>query len=352
MNTPCSRCYGTHDFLAEHALTFLPYEQAYSWLMDIPKSKPNAVFASTEYLYGTELPDRGGSGFKDDHRLHSVYYASDGSLEDDYAAKRAEEYLQQVRDSLRRGYSDLAAMYMGVVSHYLTDVGSYWHVMGKGDDWVDAARNGLAYENWVDGETDRYNSPFASCVSFDGKLEGTSAYDATLKLAYDTTFDTSGSDRTAKWMDDNYDQNWKYYRERVCESLNLSANLLADVIYSVAHPEVQTTTTVTPVITLTQEPTTWTSTTAPTSTLSTQAESLIETFNTGFTTQAAPFAGTEAMVASLVIGAIVLLSLLIVWSRGRSPKASTKPVSVYCVECGADNPSKNEYCGKCGKRLT
>jgi ribosomal protein L40E len=35
------------------------------------------------------------------------------------------------------------------------------------------------------------------------------------------------------------------------------------------------------------------------------------------------------------------------------PAAAEKPgpLSLYCVHCGTENPSANEFCGKCGKKL-
>lgn len=89
-------------------------------------------------------------------------------------------------------------------------------------------------EDWVLANTCDYGAPFKDCLSFDGQLEHVSPYDATLRLAYDTTFDPSGPGRTAKWMDDNYNPSSLVFRDRVCQSLNLAVNLVADLIYSVA----------------------------------------------------------------------------------------------------------------------
>jgi len=312
----CSKCYGTHDFLAEHALTALPYGSAYFWLMKLPESKPNGVFANGIYLYGTEIPDLGAYGFKADWRLHSVYYAPDGSLVDDYAAKRAQESYDQVLSYLRNGDIENAAEWMGITSHYVTDVTSYWHVMGKGDEWVGASKHGLAYENRVNEETNSYNAPFASCMVFDGKLEHVSAYDVTLKLAYDTIFDTSGAGRTAAWMDENYetigvDQPYvnPRFRDRVCQSLSLAFNAVADLIYSAVQPSTMTSTailvTTSPAVMMTTSPSVFTTTVRETShvvSTATVVESLLSL---------APV----ALAPALLILAIVLTLLL--WFRSR-----------------------------------
>ena len=233
----CSRCYGTHDFLAEHALAFLPFDPVYSWLMT-SHSNPKDRIANEEYLYGTEMPDQGGIAsqigtvFKADRNLHAVYYSSDGTVEDDYAARRAQESYNMVIYYLRTGSLDYAARWMGITSHYVTDVTSYGHVMGKGEDWIKASPHRPAYEHWVNEMTDMYNAPFSSCLVFDGGLERVSPYEVTMKLAYDTTFDTSGKGKAPQWMEANYDTTSKRYIDRVCESLNLATNALADLIYS------------------------------------------------------------------------------------------------------------------------
>jgi hypothetical protein len=317
MNVACSKCYGTHDFLAEHALTFLPWDQVYSWLMMSP-SRPYGVFASQTYLYGTEIPDLGGQGFKADWSLHSVYYGSDGSLQDDYAAKHAQQSFEQVLSYLRTGDMQNAAKWMGITSHYVTDVTSFWHVMGKGKEWVNAARNGNAYENWVNRETDSYTAPFSSCLIFDGKLERVSAYDVTLKLAYDTTFDSSGFGRTAKWMDDHYSTTSSYYRQRVCESLSLAANAVADLIYSTTQAEATTATMTTPM-------THSSSLVIPTVTV-TISISTTAVHSSTVTTTHESVAYSEVgllMVLSLISGMIVAY-LLFRWSRRKAAEDASR----------------------------
>ncbi|MBS7627931.1 hypothetical protein KEJ36_03845, partial [Candidatus Bathyarchaeota archaeon] len=73
---------------------------------------------------------------------------------------------------------------------------------------------------------------FNSYLSFDGSLATLSAYEAALKLAYDTTFDPSGRGLTCVWMDRNYNWRNQTFRNRVGESLNLAVNYLADVLYT------------------------------------------------------------------------------------------------------------------------
>jgi len=217
--------YGTHDFLAEHALDYVPDDLDF-WLRD----------NLAAYLYGTELPDNRNAPLGDgigDTTLHHVYYHASGQLQDDVSAKRAQESFQQTLTYLiSRDYRD-AAKWMGITTHYVTDVAVFGHVMGKSTDWG-AETHHSDYEDWVNDNTDRYEAPFKACLSFDGKLQQISPYDAALALAHDTTFDDSGKGHTAKWMDDNYNPNNLTFQERACESMSLSVNVLADLVYSVS----------------------------------------------------------------------------------------------------------------------
>jgi len=71
--------YGTHDWIAQHALDWLPSNEK-QYIMD------NIAL----YLYGTELPDNGQApdGIGDTSK-HHIYYSSNGLLVDGSAAIRA-----------------------------------------------------------------------------------------------------------------------------------------------------------------------------------------------------------------------------------------------------------------------
>jgi len=218
--------YGTHDFLAHHALDWVPDDLDF-WL------RGNV----TMYLYGTELPDNVNAPLGDgigDTRKHHVYYRADGSLQDDVSARRAQESYDQTLAYLAAGDYRNAAKWMGIASHYVVDLAVFGHVMGADTDWG-AEKHHSDYENWVNGNTNAYNASFKACLGFNGKLEQLSAYDAALKLAHDTTFDDSGKGHSAKWVDENYNPADAIFQRRVCESINFAVNLLADVIYSVAQ---------------------------------------------------------------------------------------------------------------------
>ena len=81
---PANPKYGTHDWVAEHALDWLPSGE-----------KQFIVDNLAVYLYGTELPDNGGaSDGICDTSLHHVYYFANGSVQD-YASAESARRIRQ-----------------------------------------------------------------------------------------------------------------------------------------------------------------------------------------------------------------------------------------------------------------
>jgi len=76
---PADPDYGTHDWIAEHALAWLP-----------AADKAYLTANRIAYLYGTELPDNAGppDGIGDQFN-HHVYCSAAGALQDDVGAARA-----------------------------------------------------------------------------------------------------------------------------------------------------------------------------------------------------------------------------------------------------------------------
>jgi hypothetical protein len=213
--------YGTHDFIAQYALR---------WQVIIP----NLVnFPLNAYLYGTELPDNGqapdGIG---DTAKHHVYYFSNGSLQDDSSAVRAQQEFVNAVSLFKAGKTVEAAERLGMVAHYISDVAVFGHVMGSATDWGPEIHHS-DYEDYVNERTNSYYGEFVKYLAFDGKLQVISAYNATLTLAYDTTFDLNGN-LTAVWMDQNYNWTNPTFANRCGESLNLAVNLVADVLHTFA----------------------------------------------------------------------------------------------------------------------
>ncbi len=179
--------YGTHDWIAQHALDFLPMNE-----------KKYIVDNLNAYLYGTELPDN-PAGYGDSTK-HHVYYYSNGTLLDDVAATRAQnEYYKAFNKIVEENYND-AAQIIGAMTHYISDLAVFGNVMGANTDWGEETH--LAdYEKYVNDRTGTYEAPeFDIYLVFDGELENITAYQAALDLAYDTTFDVDG-DYDCLWMD-------------------------------------------------------------------------------------------------------------------------------------------------------
>jgi hypothetical protein len=214
--------YGTHDWIAQHAL---------DWLPDVERQFILDNLAA--YLYGTELPDRpsaqGGFG---DSLQHHVYYHNDGSLQDNASAVRAQARYDVAVDYFKDGDLANSTKMLGAVSHYIADMAVFGYVMGAGTDW--GAEDDYIhsdYEKHVNQSTNSYDDDFNTYLVYDGSLSSISAYDAALSLAYNTTFGDNG-DFTCVWMNNTYDWTNSAFVSRCGESLNLAVNLIADVLHT------------------------------------------------------------------------------------------------------------------------
>jgi hypothetical protein len=219
---PSNPDYETHDWIAQHALDWLPNEEK-QYILDNLKI----------YLYGTELPDNGqapdGIG---DTTKHHIYLNSDKAITDDAAAVRASTEYSNTLNFLKTKDYAKAAKNAGIMSHYIVDMAVFGHVMGSSTDWG-AEVHHSDYETYVNERTSNYGAEFNSYLSFDGSLAMISAYDAAKNLAYDTTFDANGN-LTCIWMDQNYNWSNPTFKNRAGESLNLAVNTIADVLHTLA----------------------------------------------------------------------------------------------------------------------
>jgi hypothetical protein len=220
--------YGTHDWIAEHALSYLPANEK-QYLTDNLQV----------YLYGTELPDNAqvSDGIGDTTK-HHVYYSSTGTVTDDVAADRAQIMYDTALADLRAGKTADAAKAAGAMAHYISDVAVFGHVMGKATAWG-AEKHHSDYEDHIDDNTGSYQSGFTSYLEYDGSLSSISAYNATLLVANNTVFGgTSGEG--CVWMDTNYGWSNTAFSSRSGESLNLAVNAVADVLHTLyleANPQ-------------------------------------------------------------------------------------------------------------------
>jgi hypothetical protein len=224
--------FATHDWIAMYAVSWLSAGESW-WITEDPANLNN-------FLLGTELPDNPshplGIG---DNSLHHVYYHISGTLQDDAAAVRAQAEYNQALSFLNSGNYSAAALHAGIMSHYIADVGVFGHVMGSATDWGSETHHS-DYESYVETRTNEYpTDDFSVYMSFDGSLTSTTAYDAVLSIAYDTTFGGAGGLGCA-WMDTHYNWTNPTFKNRAVESLNLCTNKIADVmhrLYSSMDPE-------------------------------------------------------------------------------------------------------------------
>jgi len=204
-NTPD---YGTHDWIAEMALTI---------------QTKDVTFLSTTYhakfLLGTEAPDN--PAYIGDSTNHHVYYYSGGAIQDDVGADRASAMYQTALGYLTAGDLENAAFYIGAMAHYIADVGVFGHTMGASTDWGSEVHHS-DYESHF--ESILGSLPFPSIT-----LGDQSAYSATTGLAYEITFG-SGSIMTNVWMDANYDWTDSTFEASAMASLNAAVSAVADAI--------------------------------------------------------------------------------------------------------------------------
>lgn len=219
---PTKPDYGTHDWIAEHALDWLPLEEK-QFILD----------NNSTYLYGTELPDKKtGADHIGDTSSHHVYYYSNYSLQDNASAVRAQEEYNNAVAYSKAGNLTAAAKSLGIMTHYVSDLAVFAHVMGAETDWGnDNKTRHDRYEDYVNTRTNSYDDEFNSFLIFDGALTNISAYDAALTLAYNTTFGVNGN-YTCGWMNQNYNWSNPAFKNRCAELLNLAVNLIADVLHT------------------------------------------------------------------------------------------------------------------------
>jgi hypothetical protein len=203
--------FGTHDWIADVALRAIG---------------PNASFLSvehrTQFLLGTEAPDN--PDYIGDYFNHHVYYYSSGSVQDDAAAVRAQAMLDDAVSNLEAGMDSDAAFAAGAMVHYISDMGVFGHTMGSETDWGSEEHHS-DYEDQVEFLIDTLGEK-----DIPG-LAASSARDAALSLAMDTTFG-EGDTKPNIWMDANYDWDDPVFVASATSSLYASVAASASAILS------------------------------------------------------------------------------------------------------------------------
>jgi hypothetical protein len=210
--------YGTHDYLAEHALKMLPAAE-----------QSAIVHNLSLMLYGTEMPDN-PKEIGDSLANHHVYYYSSGQLQSAPAATRAQEEYNLALGYLQAGDWTDADKHIGAMTHYITDLGVFGHVMGSSTDWGGEVHHS-DYELYALNKTGSYTSSyFDGYIVYDGSLTGVTAYSAVSSIAYAITFG-SGNIQSCTWMDSNYSWSNTTFKDSAGASMNLAVNYLAEVLH-------------------------------------------------------------------------------------------------------------------------
>ncbi len=239
--------YGTHDWIAEEAVKILPVEEQ-TWIKD-----------NIDYFFlGTEAPDnqkiaREILGLENalcygDQSQHNNYYDINGELINDSASFRAQEEFDKSLEALVRGDLQKAAFYAGAISHYISDLAVWAHVMGN-EEREDPLRH-AEFERSIDKTIQAKNfldpnhtsSLFQRFINFDGNLETISAYQAATNVGLRTCRGNRYSCRQmerflpmGKRGDGSYVDcdNWKpAYIEETGVSINYAVNAIVAVLHT------------------------------------------------------------------------------------------------------------------------
>jgi len=224
--------YSTHDWIADHARALLPDEER-EWLDENKKM----------YLLGTEAPDNRkipnscnapNNGYDDRSKGHSVTWDQDfsdffidshGNKADRAAFRAKDEYLK-AKSSVRNGELSDAAYYLGAMAHYIGDVSQYGHSV----DFETKQHHG-GYERLISTKTESFDAGiFEEYIEEDG-LAQTNAYEAVVVISR-TTAAGEGNIKSAKWVEDHYNNDTQEYWDSVGAALNLGVNVLADVLHN------------------------------------------------------------------------------------------------------------------------
>ncbi|MEM0343827.1 MAG: zinc dependent phospholipase C family protein [Thermoplasmata archaeon] len=179
--------YGTHDWISDRAIE----------LVTTDKTFLSTTFHSS-FLLGTESPDN--PKMIGDTWNHHVYYDRSGLVTEDNSARRARETASAARSLMTAGDFELAAYYIGAMSHYIADVGVFGHTMGSDTAWGEE-------EHHADYEAEMGSRILSLAPPPRTSITAKDPYEAALDLAAQITFG-HGDIKPNGWMDNNYD--WSY----------------------------------------------------------------------------------------------------------------------------------------------
>ncbi|MFX0187162.1 MAG: hypothetical protein ACFE8A_05445 [Candidatus Hodarchaeota archaeon] len=202
-----------HDWVANVSLTALLNDNAtrWQWLND----------RKLIYFVGTEAPDNSGVsmtldgksiiGFGD-FSWHHIYIHQDGSVYEDDAALRAKSMGDLACVNLDEEKYDLAAFYLGAMTHYISDMAVFCHVAENYEppyDTVNFDDNHTQLEGYIKTRTDEADDMEEFFKIFPFTIGSKKPYDAAVDLAWDTYNDsTHNYAHNAFWLYENFFSNW------------------------------------------------------------------------------------------------------------------------------------------------
>jgi hypothetical protein len=230
--------YGTHDWIADKALSILYNDnlESWKWLME----------RRTIFLIGTESPDNSDvfmilneitvEGFGDTVN-HHIYFNEGGTIFEDDAGLRAKTCGDIANSYINENKYDIASFYLGAMCHYIGDMGMYSHTSRNNisPDYINFDLHHSDIESYTNTRTNDFTNlnEFFQFSSF--TIENKAPYEVAKELAWDTYKDEDGN-YDAKWLHNNFFSGWKQiyntryddtiihqeYYNRIEESLNLA----------------------------------------------------------------------------------------------------------------------------------
>lgn len=217
--------YGTHDYLAEYALSFLPEEEK-AWIRNV------------SFFYGTELPDStGNSESIGDRNAQYLKFGSRGNAISDLMANRSMLKYDVAVAALSHGEDGTASKAAGTILAYIENSGLFSRV-------IEGSEKGLSFEAYIGTLSnapypqERFESLFGQYISFDGSLEMISPYDAVMRVGQATYLGKKDGSCSAQWMEKSYDIGSEEFLSCAGRDFNNIINAEADAlhtIYKAAH---------------------------------------------------------------------------------------------------------------------
>jgi hypothetical protein len=255
-NYDYTKNYGTHDWIADAALQALKNDNAtkWGWLWE----------RRTIYLLATEAPDNSNvnvtlngqtlSGFGDT-TYHHIYFNEDGSikLNEDDAAIRAKSCGDLADVALTDEKLDVAAFYLGAMTHYIADMGMFAHTTQN--NVPPHNLNFDLYHSTIEGYVLTRSDDYQNMEEFFKLSTFTPGskrpYNASMETAWDSYKDPNPSEsitRDAVWLHNNHFSSWattyaarangnvtqQLYYNRIEQSINLAVQNIAAAINYVA----------------------------------------------------------------------------------------------------------------------